>query len=298
MYIILSIFILIIFLLIGILWKYQRQVKDICRQLAFLKEHESNMLITRDMETGGIRELTDLLNDLLLWQRKERKKYLEKDKMISNIYTNLSHDIRTPLTSLDGYFQLLEESREEEEQARYLTIIQERIACLKEMLEELFTFTKLKNESYQLELSSCCFNRILKDTVFSYYEDWRERGMEPEIRIAEEEFYFQGNQPALRRVIQNVVRNVLEHGENKIMIQLQKEENEVVLRVGNETPHPQEIDAGQVFTRFYKADEARSKTSTGLGLSIAKELVNRMQGRIEAEIADNEFWIVIAFPQN
>lgn len=122
--------------------------------------------------------------------------------------------------------------------------------------------------------------------------------MEPEIRIAEEEFYFQGNQPALRRVIQNVVRNVLEHGENKIMIQLQKEENEVVLRVGNETPHPQEIDAGQVFTRFYKADEARSKTSTGLGLSIAKELVNRMQGRIEAEIADNEFWIVIAFPQN
>lgn len=295
MYFVFGILVFAILLLIGTLWKYQRQVKDICRQLAFLKENESNMMITRDFASGGIGELTDLLNDFLIRQRAEKKKYLEKERMISDTYTNLSHDIRTPLTSLDGYFQLLEESREEEEQKRYLKIIQERIACLKEMLEELFTFARLKNDSYQMELSSCCINRVLKDTIFSYYEDWQNRGIEPELEIAEEQFYIMGNQPALRRVIQNVIKNGLDHGEKRIRIVLKREQNEIVLRIGNETAHPENIDVSQVFARFYKADEARSRTSTGLGLSIAKELVLRMNGRIEAELLGNEFGIMIAF---
>ncbi len=295
MHIVLGILIFTILLLIGILWKYQRQVKDICRQLAFLKEHESNMMISRDFASGGIGELTDLLNDLLMRQREERKGYLEKERMISDTYTNLSHDIRTPLTSLDGYFQLLEESREEQEQKRYLAIIQERITCLKELLEELFTFTRLKNESYQMDLSSCCLNRILKNTIFSYYEDWQERGIEPEIEIAEELYYIEGNQSAIKRVIQNVIKNVLDHGEKRIRIWLRRERKAVVLRIGNETAHPEVIDISQVFNRFYKADAARSRSSTGLGLAIAKELVLRMNGRIEAHIQENEFWIVIAF---
>lgn len=86
--------------------------------------------------------------------------------MISDTYTNLSHDIRTPLTSLDGYFQLLEQSEDAEEQKHYMDIIQERIHSLKEMLEELFLFTKLKNESYHLELKHCCVNQVLKQTIF------------------------------------------------------------------------------------------------------------------------------------
>lgn len=295
MYIVLGILIFTILLLIGILWKYQRQVKDICRQLAFLKENESNMMITRDFESGGIGELTDSLNDFLMEQRAARKSYWEKERMISDTYTNLSHDIRTPLTSLDGYFQLLEESRDEQEQERYLAIIQERITCLKEMLEELFTFTRLENESYQMELSPCCLNRILKNTIFSYYEDWQKQGIEPQIEIAEELYYIEGNQSAIKRVIQNVIKNVMDHGERRIRIWLRREQNEVVLRIGNDIADPEAVDISQVFTRFYKADAARSRSSAGLGLAIAKELVLRMNGRIEANIRESEFWIVISF---
>ena len=157
----------------GLFLKYQRQVKDICRQLAFLLKNESNMLITSDIETGGIGRLRDSLNELLSRQRGEKVRYQEKEKMISEIYTSLSHDIRTPLTSLDGYFQLLETSEDPKEQDRYIQIIQERISSLKEMLEELFLFAKLKNDSYQIELSVCCFSSILKETVFSYYDEWQ-----------------------------------------------------------------------------------------------------------------------------
>ncbi len=288
---------LIIIAFIVVLWKYQRQVKDICRQLEFLKAHDSNMMISREIDFGSIGHLTELLNDLLTERKREKKNYQKKEKIISETYTNLSHDIRTPLTSLDGYFQLLEQCDSLQEQERYMKIIQERVGSLKGMLEELFTFTKLKNESYEILLEPCLINRILKDTVFSYYEDWENMGIQPEFEITEEPLYIEGNPQAFKRVIQNIVKNVLEHGEKKIKIVLKSEEDDIYIRISNHVKNPEEIDVSKVFERFYKADTVRSKNSTGLGLSIAKEFVRRMNGNIEAGLEENEFYIVIYFPK-
>ena len=279
-----------------IMWKYQRQVKDICRQLAFLMKHDSNMLIHREFGLGGIGMLSDRLNDLLEVRRKEKQYYQEKETLIADTYTNLSHDIRTPLTSLDGYFQLMEACENVEEQRRYLNIIHERIHSLNEMLEELFMFTKLKNESYRLELTSCCINRILKETVFSYYDDWVRREIQPDIQITEEQLYIDGNKQGLSRIIQNVIKNGLDHGEKKIRIVLKREQNQAVLRISNQVIASEQIDIEHVFDRFYKADAARSKTSTGLGLSIAREFVRRMNGEIGAKIEENEFIVEMSFP--
>ena len=295
MYIIIGILAGIIILQSIIIWKYQRQVKDICRQLAFLMKHDSNMLIHREFGLGGIGMLSDRLNDLLELRRKEKRYYQEKETLIVDTYTNLSHDIRTPLTSLDGYFQLMEACENVEEQRRYLNIIHERIHSLNEMLEELFMFTKLKNESYRLELTSCCINRILKETVFSYYDDWVRREIQPDIQITEEQLYIDGNKQGLSRIIQNVIKNGLDHGEKKIRIVLKREQNQAVLRISNQVTASEQIDIEHVFDRFYKADAARSKTSTGLGLSIAREFVRRMNGEIGAKIEENEFIVEMRF---
>lgn len=295
MYIIIGILAGIIILQSIIIWKYQRQVKDICRQLAFLMKHDSNMLIHREFGLGGIGMLSDRLNDLLELRRKEKRYYQEKETLIADTYTNLSHDIRTPLTSLDGYFQLMEACENVEEQRRYLNIIHERIHSLNEMLEELFMFTKLKNESYRLELTSCCINRILKETVFSYYDDWVRREIQPDIQITEEQLYIDGNKQGLSRIIQNVIKNGLDHGEKKIRIVLKREQNRAVLRISNQLIASEQIDIEHVFDRFYKADAARSKTSTGLGLSIAREFVRRMNGEIGAKIEENEFIVEMSF---
>lgn len=296
MYIMIGVLTGIVIIQLIVLWKYQRQVKDICRQLSFLMEHDSNVLISREFDLGGIGNLSDRLNELLALRRKEKQHYQEKEALIADTYTNLSHDIRTPLTSLDGYFQLMEDCDNVEDQRRYLSIIHERIQSLNEMLEELFTFTKLKNESYHLELMPCCINRILKETVFSYYDEWVRLDIQPAIQITEEQIYIQGNQPGLHRIIQNVIKNGLDHGEKKISILLERDQNRAVLKISNQVTHPEEINTDQVFERFYKGDSARSRTSTGLGLSIAKELVKRMNGEIEAKIEKNEFMIAISFP--
>lgn len=287
----------IIFILLAALAAYRRQVKKICRQLAFLRKHESNMLIAREFEWGGIGKLADELNGLLEQQRKNRKKYLEQEKEIADTYTNLSHDIRTPLTSLDGYVQLLEQSRDEAEQKRYLLIIQERISSLKEMLEELFTFTRLKDSSYELELTDCSLTRILKETLFSYYEEWMRRDIEPVLEIAEEPMIVRGNVQALKRIIQNIIKNGMDHGEKEIRISLSGQQDQAVLIFANSISHPEAINPDRVFDRFYKADPARSRQSTGLGLSIAKGFTEHMNGQIEATLdQDGWFSVILRFP--
>ena len=263
----------LILILIGILISYKRQVKDICRQLRFLQECDSNMLITTEMKKGHIGELAELLNTLLKERKKGRADYQKKEQMIADIYTNLSHDIRTPLTSLDGYFQLLEETQEENDRKRYIQIIQERIESLKEMLEELFTYTKLQNGTYELKLEPQNVGQILKETVFSYYDDWAEQEISPQFEITEEPVWIRGNKQALRRTIQNIIKNGLDHGNKEIRIQLSRNEKQMELVFQNKIEPGEQIDISRVFERFYKADKARSKSSTGLGLSIAKGFV-------------------------
>lgn len=296
MYIMIGVLSVLILILICILISYKRQVKDICRQLRFLQECDSNMLITTEMKKGHIEELAELLNTLLKERKKERADYQKKERMIADIYTNLSHDIRTPLTSLDGYFQLLEETQEENDRKRYIQIIQERIESLKEMLEELFTYTKLQNGTYELKLEPQNVGQILKETVFSYYDDWAEQEISPQFEITEEPVWIRGNKQALRRTIQNIIRNGLDHGNKEIRIQLSRNEKQMELVFQNKIEPGEQIDISRVFERFYKADKARSKSSTGLGLSIAKGFVQKMHGEIAAEIKEDWFCIKISFP--
>ena len=106
-------------------------------------------------------------------------------------------------------------------------------------------FTKLKNESYSLELTLCCMNRILKETVFSYYDEWVRMEIQPDIQITEEQLYIHGNRQGLRRVIQNVIKNGLDHGEKKISIVLERDQNQAVLRISNQVTHPEQININQ-----------------------------------------------------
>lgn len=281
--------------LIAVLVKIRAQLRDINEQLDFLCEKDTNMLLLTDTNMADIGRLKERINRFLEQWHRQREAAAKKEQMISDTYTNLSHDIRTPLTSLDGYFQLLRDETDKSEQEHYIDIIQERITSLKDMLEELFMFTKLKNDSFKLELSNCCVSRLLKQTVFSYYEEWKKQGIEPSLDICENTIFITANAQALRRVLQNVIKNALVHGQNSICIQMKQKNKMVHILVSNDVKNPDDIDVDKVFERFYKADEARSISSSGLGLSIAKELVERMGGSIEARLEGKRFVVEIQF---
>lgn len=163
--------------LIAVLVKIRAQLCDINEQLDFLCEKDTNMLLLTDTNMADIGRLKERINRFLEQWHRQREAAAKKEQMISDTYTNLSHDIRTPLTSLDGYFQLLRDETDKGAQEHYIDIIQERITSLKDMLEELFMFTKLKNDSFKLELSNCCVSRLLKQTVFRIMRSGKSRAL-------------------------------------------------------------------------------------------------------------------------
>ena len=275
---------------------YRRQVQKTCRQLSFLKEHTTNLRLTSDLPFGELNQLTDCINELIDDSRKIRLEARLQENRLKETITNLSHDIRTPLTSMDGYFQLLLESDSPAERNRYLSIIQSRIKSLGEMLEELFTFARLQDADYQLPTERIDFARCIFDTVFSFYEEFRKKGIEPAADFCDGHLFVTGNEEALRRAVQNLIRNALVHGHENFILKLYEEDGQAVFRCANQVEHPEEIDITRVFGRFYKADSARTHTSAGLGLSIARELTERTGGQIRAQLSGNLFEVEIRYP--
>ena len=163
------------------------------------------------------------------------------------------------------------------------------------MLDELFTYAKLTNKAYEVELSPCAVNEILLSVLFSFYKDIKQRGIEPLVNVPEQDIFIQGNEPALHRIFQNILKNCIEHGNNQLSVRLINSADMVQIYFENDYQTQEPIDANKVFDRFYKADGARSKTSTGLGLSIAKELVERLNGSITGNVKNDIFTITITF---
>ena len=277
-----------------LLW---RQNMAICRQLAFIREKDSAMRVSVNAEMLGELAIATEINKTLDDVRDRKHAMSEREKLIADAYANLSHDIRTPLTSLDGYVQLLRDAASEEDRERYTAIIGERIGTMKELLEDLFTFTKLKNDAYELELEPVSLRSVVADTVLSYYDVWKEAGIEPEIDIAEEALVMEGNVTAVKRILQNITKNAVLHGKKALSVRLCREGARAALvTIANPVEHPEEIEIGRVFEQFYTADRYHRNASSGLGLAIAKELTERMGGTIGATLRDNVFAVEIRLP--
>lgn len=283
----------IAFILIIIL--FVRQINEICRRLAFIRTHKTNMRLNLEAPLKSMGRLIDEMNAFLEETAEERMRIERESRGLKDSLTGISHDIRTPLTSLSGYFQLLTETEDEKERARYGSIIKARIGSLETMLEELFTYTKLQNSDYKVEMSSINFTQCTIDTVLAFYGQFAERGIRPGVDIEETPAYIYGNEEAVRRILQNIVKNALVHGAGEVFLSLHGDGDNVVFRCSNRCDSPEEIDLEGVFRRFYKADSARKDTSTGLGLTIAAELAKRLGADLKAELAGDVFTILLEF---
>lgn len=276
-------------------WFYRRQVKDICEQIRFLNENDTNMMISTKVDYQEIRELAEEINN---WHNKyteEVQTFWKKEQLQKENFTNLSHDIRTPLTSLDGYFQMLMECDNEMDRQRYNKIIQGRIVQLKDMLEELFTYTKLQNKEYEMDMQEENIQQIVYETIFSFYELFKEHGITPEISCTDKKIYVNCNKAAMSRILYNIIKNAWVHGEKKIMLKTMWHKSSFLFSCKNYMQKGQNVELEKIFDRFYKADKARNYGSTGLGLAIAKELTQKMGGEIQAEIQEEWFEIKLIF---
>jgi signal transduction histidine kinase len=286
--------ILILVLILHI--SFRRQVGGLVRQLRFIKENETRLRLTSSNDYKELKQLIEEVNSLVNSVETKKSALCQKENEISETITSLSHDIRTPLTSLDGYFQLLSsDDVSAGDKKRYIGIIKNRIDALNNILDELFTFAKLNDEGFTLETERINLTEIVTVAAFSFYEDFKNIGAEPVIDIPEKPMYINGNSEALMRVFQNIMKNALTHGTD-IKITLTENEGKAIYSCENSFDKTVEIDTEHIFDRFYKADKSRNEKGTGLGLSIAKGLCEKMKGEISAKAENESFSITVEFP--
>ena len=274
---------------------YRRQIKKICRQISYIRENETNMKLTSSLDSREIITLTENINELIEVYNERITEVNNKDRQLRAILSGLSHDIRTPLTSLDGYFQIMCESDDATQKERYMTVIRQRIDALKNLLEELFTFSKLQDSDLSVNMEKQQINQIVYDSLFSYYDEFTSEGIEPNIDITDEILFVMGNNIMIQRITENIIKNSLVHSKSMVEVKLFREGDSTVFLCSNDTENPEDIDVSQVFDRFYKADKARTAASAGLGLAIAKQMTEKMNGSISASLNGDIFTITVNF---
>ncbi|GGD72888.1 sensor histidine kinase [Paenibacillus nasutitermitis] len=274
---------------------YKNQIKDIGNQLSFISEHHSFKMIQTQIRPKEIHKLIDLCNEMLQNQRKLQQDFTRKKEEINATIMSLSHDLRTPLTSLDGYLQLAERSENVKEKTKYVMMAKTRMKQMITLVDELFLYTKLKNPEYNIELERIDVIKVLNTRLFTFIDDFLRIGYEPNIYISETPLFIEGNESALERVFENIVKNYFVHSEGPLSIRYEEKQNEVLFHFSNALKRNQLLDLDQIFTRFYKEDPARTNQSSGLGLFIVKSLMEKMNGYVQADLKDNQLCISLAF---
>lgn len=254
---------------------------------------DTNRLITVSSGDKHTRYLAKKISKQLSLLRKQRRQYLNGDRELKEAVTNIAHDLRTPLTAICGYLELLEEEEKSENVARYLSYIKDRSKALTVLSEELFRYSVIISTKEELMCDNVCINSVLEKSIASFYNTLTNRNITPNINITEKHIVRHLNQDALSRVFGNIINNAVKYSDGDLDIFL-LDDGKIIF--SNTAISLDKVQVGKLFDRFYTVEVARK--STGLGLSIAKTLVEQMNGEIEATYTNSKLNIIISFSEN
>ena len=281
--------IIIIFLAVK-LYLLKKTAREITASFEKVLNEDTNTGIRISGRDKDMRELTDSINKQLIELRKQYLQYNLGNSELKNAITNMSHDIRTPLTAIYGYLDMIEDTDDPEKKLKYISIIRERTEIMKQLTEELFQYSMVVSDDKELELEDVFVNQVLEESISSFYPALTEKNIVPEINICSEKIYRRLNKQALSRIFANLLNNAVKYSDGDLKIKLLPT-GEMVFE--NTAKALSSVKTEQLFDRFFTVKT--SSNSTGLGLSIAKNLVERMNGSIAANYKDNMLNINIWF---
>lgn len=278
----------IIFALLLKIFYMRKAIREIKRGFSEKLYTDTNTPIMLSSHDKLVSSLANDINVELKELQKQKHRYIQGDKELKNAITNISHDLRTPLTTICGYLSLLDKEEKSEHIARQLSIIKNRTFALKQLVEELFRYTTIISDTENSVYTETVINNVLEDCISSYYAIFKEKGITPNINLCEQKIVHSVDKTALLRIFNNIIDNAIKYSEGDLTISL-FENGKIVF--SNHTSDLNEIQIGKLFDRFYTVNTARK--STGLGLSIAKALIEKMDGNISADYSNNVLSIII-----
>ncbi len=281
----LSVLFLLLYLLI-----LRHSIREAAEELDEKLRTDTNTLISISTGDRTVRTLAAQINNQLRVLRKERLKLQVGSDELTTAVTNISHDLRTPLTAICGYLDLLEQEPQSEKSERYLAVIRERTDAMRSLTEELFRYSVITATTDELCMEEVFLNDILEQSLAGFYGALSARGITPKIRIPEAAVVRKLDAAALRRIFDNILSNAVKYSDGDLTIRLRPDGS---VTFSNRASSLSRVQAERLFDRFYTVETARN--STGLGLSIAKLLTEKMGGTITAEYESGHLQICIAF---
>lgn len=269
----------------------QKSADEITDAFSDRLKTDTNTLIDISSRDRYMKQLAKSINVQLKKLRTERRKFLQGDTELKEAVTNISHDLRTPLTAICGYLDLLEKEEKSPEAERYLKIITERTEVLKQLTDELFRYSVITSTFTGDDFEKIELNRLLEESIAAHYALINQNNIIPDISITEKKIICNLNKNALFRIFQNIISNAVKYSDGDLNISL-SDDGEIIF--SNHAKALDDIQIGRLFDRFYTVETAEK--STGLGLSIAKILTHQMKGTISAEYNRNILSIHIKFP--
>ena len=277
--------------LLAYLLVLRHSLREAAEELDEKLRTDTNTLISISSGDRAMQSLVTHINRQLQTLRRERLRLHSGNAELTAAVTNISHDLRTPLTALCGYLDLLEQEPQTEAAARYLTVIRERTDAMRALMEELFRYSVLTATADELHTEPVCLNDVLEQSLAGFYGALSARGITPSVQLPEEKVIRPLDAAALRRVFDNILSNAAKYSDGDLAVVLAPD-GEVTF--SNRASALSRVEAARLFDRFYTVDSARG--STGLGLSIAKLLTEKLHGTISADYENETLRICRAFP--
>lgn len=277
--------------LLAYLLVLRHSLREAAEELDEKLRTDTNTLISISSGDRAMQSLVTHINRQLQALRRERLRLHSGNAELTAAVTNVSHDLRTPLTALCGYLDLLEQEPQTEAAARYLAVIRERTDAMRALTEELFRYSVLTATADELHTEPVCLNDVLEQSLAGFYGALSARGITPSVQLPEEKVIRPLDAAALRRVFDNILSNAAKYSDGDLAVVLAPDGK---VTFSNRASALSRVEAARLFDRFYTVDSARG--STGLGLSIAKLLTEKLHGTISADYENETLRICIAFP--
>ena len=268
----------------------KHSIKEIEKSFSYILKADTNNIITISSSDKDIKNLTININDNLTELRKQRLQYKSGNQELKKIITNISHDLRTPLTAIKGYIDLIQQENLSNKQKQYLKIVEKKSNELTELTDQLFEFSKTMDIGTKIKKEKCCMNEILEETLANMYHFFREKQINPKLEICEQKIYKDLDKHSIIRVFENILSNVCKYSNGDFTIVLNEKG---MITFSNKATSLDTTTVQKIFVRYFTVENA--KKATGLGLSISKQLVELNGGEISAEYVKGYLRIQIVF---
>lgn len=290
---IIVILIFILLILLTYLFFIKRELKRITKEIKKSYQRNSNQLLHKEISNKDLTDLVKEINLLLTSIKRKQMLYEQGNKKRRKMITNISHDLRTPLTSAIGYTDMILNNKlSKEEQLEELKIVRERLSRLEELINSFFAFSKTLSSNH-LELEEVDIISCLEESIARFYEDYHKEKRKITLEKEKKKIKLYTNYEMLTRIFDNLIINALKHSTSDLEIKVKTKEK-IQISFSNTLLY-KELDLDSIFDEFYTVDISRTKGNTGLGLAIVKEFTEALNGVVTAKKEKNQLIILLEF---